>query len=441
MKRILVLFVYLLLCLQLSCVKRVEPNDVHSVIPKSFVTIDDVHYYIRASHMTDVKSVEPPVISPIEINGEIVMYLVNYSDGWEVLSGDKRVSQVLIMSEKGHAKVEDLYRNPSQALYVDQMSQSIYEIKKNNQDYDTPLADDCWPQLFGEDLTHMTRGWSEWFWVGEYLWQTMLVNQQDHLLSTKWGQMNPWNEYTPTIGNSNSHCYTGCSVVAWAQVLYYLHYYWNESFNTYGLASTTANLPSGSNSYVVMDSLNTQFSNYGNYWNQMPLKAYSSPGNSSYVAALMTWLGYLSGAQYSISGTNASLTSLWLALTSIFGFSANSITPCDFSYVKNDILNNHVPCILSIINQSTQVGHAVVLDGFKVLRDVYHAVYVRYNEQGMHEQREEVSRVLYRNFVAINWGNYGNLDSEDDGSTIWYNTNSSWYDYSIFYQLIYGLSE
>ena len=60
--------------------------------------------------------------------------------------------------------------------------------------------------------------WMEWY--TEYLNQT--TQQQNHLLATKWGQGTPWNSKTP-VRYGGDHCYTGCTNVAVAQVLYYLH--------------------------------------------------------------------------------------------------------------------------------------------------------------------------------------------------------------------------
>lgn len=367
------------------------------------------------------------------------MYLINYEEGWEVLSADKRVSQILVMSDKGNIKESDLFNNPAQSFFMEHMCSSILEIIKNNRDYNTPLAEDSW--IINENDDNVTKGWSDWYYIGETLWQTVTIGVQDHLLVTEWGQFNPWNTYTPQVGNSSSHCPSGCVMVAWAQMLYYLHYFWNDPMETYGTVTTTASIPSGSTSYVVLDSLNTQFSNKGNYWDQMPLKAYASSGNDSYLAALLAWLGYKAGAHYYISMTTANPALLWLPMAAEFNYSSSYSEINIFGTIEYQILQRDMPCLLCITDDSGQVSHEVVVDGFKSLLDVYHKRWIRYNEYGAHEFREEQGRLVSRKYVAINWGYYGDYDSNSGGDTIWYNIGESWNGYTTAANVIYGFTK
>ena len=64
------------------------------------VSLNDIDSYISVKGFPSTKG-ERPKIEPIVFKRDTVMYLVNYQKGWELLSGVKKASRVLMKSETG----------------------------------------------------------------------------------------------------------------------------------------------------------------------------------------------------------------------------------------------------------------------------------------------------------------------------------------------------
>ena len=410
------------------------------------VTSADIQNYILGiKGLTKASDVS---VEPI-LNGlDTVMFLVNYEDGWEVLSGDKRLSRTLAKADKGHITVSDLLDNPATGSYFNELSRNIASIRSNDSFIPPVDAPDTWRVL------HPIDSIFELVDVLVSIDTTVIsAKYQDHLMETKWGQLSPWNQYAPYMDSTRTNRgYTGCVMVAASQLLYYLHDKCGVPVYTYGAADCNAYIPS-SNS-LVLSSSDVSFSDYGDHWSSMPLT--SAGSGSNYVSALMVWIGYLYSAIYTRTGTGSWSHNAVGVFPVHFSTNCQSllITSSNFGsfvgLVEDQIYNNQIPVIAAIYTYDS-AGHAVVIDGYNYTKkkiEYYYAVYeVPYGGLIMPGQTpvRYYTRTTYDEscFVAINWG-WNGLGNEDSvtGETIWYNLYGSWlaggYTFTHVYECVYG---
>lgn len=430
---------FLLIAILVSCTKEMEQNVVLlNRMQDSFqVCQSDLEQYFSEVKGIDLTKVPTTTIEPIVSGRDTVMYLVNYGDGWELLSADKRAPVVIAMCDIGKTTVDDLYSIPEQNIFLKKWEQDLSELK--HMAMTVVSEDDSWISS-GADTK--SSDWSDWVYIGEGLFASHVVAEIDHLLSTKWGQGTPWNVSAPyTNGSMTSHCLTGCGPVAVSQVLYYLHGKIGKPSSSFATCSCNAYIPDGA-SFITLDNSNTSFSNpSADVWSQMPLTS-TGATNAYLVSNLMIWVGYQISAIYKTNSTTSYLTS-FPDVFSESNINCDTLFPCDFDTIYNQLQQREMPSILRIADADNNGGHFVVADGYKRIIDEYHKRWVRYNTQGAHEFYEVMSRTVTRDYVCINWGWNGNGDSSS-GHPIWYRVGNSWtaggHTYATFSSMVYNFS-
>lgn len=429
----------LLLC---ACEKSVNESNLNLAVGERLYSVKDgdimSYLYTCKGIGPDTRSIDDIEVEPILQDGDTVMYIVNYNDGWEVLSADKRAPVVLMTCDSGHLEEQELYQNEYQAEYVNMMKTAISDLGKSNDAY--PISeDDSWNDialLAGTDDT-----WTDWYLTGS---TTLLdtLGYQDHLLTTHWGQSGKWNKKAPfTSSSKTNHCYTGCVMVAGSQVLYYLHYKLGSPLSTYTSSSCTAYIPDNVE-YVRLNDNNITFSSIASsHWDLMPLSQSENVPQVrfDYVSTLMSRLGYLVSATYRIGGTSATTSDLISAFEEDFSIDATSNSQPDFSIVRNQIIQYKLPCIFALGNSSTGGGHSVVADGYKDIGIFTRLFYEKHNNQGQILKKEERILNERHQFIAINWGWDGTGDyDQTTHATIWYNIQTiNWRGYDTFRYMLY----
>ena len=381
------------------------------------VTRDGLRQYLQVYKGYELtKALDKVTIEPFIFESDTVFYLINYDEGWELLSADKRTPKVLMKCLSGSISIQDLYFNEAESDYLTSMARNIKSLRSLDGDSSVSYNDS---QNAREELRSVT------------------VEEQDHLLVTKWGQSSPWNIYAPyTDSNMTTHCRTGCVMVAAAQLLYYLHFKIGQPAKTYGYFSASDSyIPDGA-SYLVLglsDIFYTQ-SSMQNIWSQMRLTQ-SGTGSATYVSALMVRLGYLFQAHYMTTGTSSALYKTTQVFDSNFGISSQkTYTSSQFKTILyNQIMNRQMPVGAGLS------GHAVVIDGFRRETAVLDA-YPLSSEAGNSDNEQPERTTTVTDYVAVNWGWNGTGDASG-GSTIWYNMDSTWYvggnSYSSINYLVY----
>lgn len=186
-----------------------------------------------------------------------------------------------------------------------------------------------------------------------------------NLISSKWGQSDPYNLYCPKIKGSNS--LTGCTATAVAQILRY---------NQYPTHST------GKSKYFVGNSqsgipvtLNSTF-DYSLMTNTYPSKRTDEQRNA--VATLMRECGYAFKMNYSTESSGAYDTDVALGLTTNLGYDTLAIQLLQrdvytdeewLAIIQDELLANR-PMYYSAMDPN-RGGHAFIVSGIDTEGKVY----------------------------------------------------------------------
>lgn len=455
-----------LFVLVVSCTKS---NDLHTfykqnetatyVAPRrsSVLSYEDIDSFVRERKGGVItRNSDEYDIKPITHAGNTIMYLVNYTDGWELLSGDIRLEPIIAYCASGNITEKDLFSNPAQsdvfnglAQCLDSLVSNPVEICENIETKGNPTPPHTYYDSDGR------------WWVFAYRYLSSQSTQtQNPLTGLKWGQgyksyplltNRKWNICMPYRSPSlTARCYAGCSPVAGAQVLVYLHnkygtpasFYKNSTCSAY-LADTT--------SIVTLNTSNTTFSNYGNYWSLLPSEG-NGASDDQFIAAssLLLHMGKLTGANYKYHGTAAGLDDIKTAF-STYGYNST----LSYNYIdifRTQIYVNKLPIIVRIVGQrvtptsTTTLDHAVVPEGYQRSTEVYTYVY-KNGDSGTFEYQTHQYTFTY-DYVSVNWGYDGDGEYNSSGDVIWHNLNSVLYrtfsngtDTGTITEMLYGFTK
>ncbi len=187
-------------------------------------------------------------------SADTLLHVVNFNDGgFSILSADKRIGEpVLIVAEKGELRLEDfLFENSMEIIYTD--DQDTTEFKFYNpidDDYYVAACNPSEPEKPGRIVAELTCSYVlhelKIFEEGcangplgehadgsdlpvTYRWVTDELVLE--MMSTKWGQGEPFNNLCPTRGTTKKkRAPVGCVPVAVGQILAY-HEYPDVTYN------------------------------------------------------------------------------------------------------------------------------------------------------------------------------------------------------------------
>lgn len=170
-------------------------------------------------------------VTPLMCNGDTVMFVAQYDDGWELYSSDMRFPMLIMKSPTGtfnQSSMPDAVK-----LQISGMAETIQKTIASNEEL--PM-DSSWywanPQrdMLPERTTRTNEEKPDFSRPGEWVLINVIdygtqVSQIPHLVKTKWGQDTPWNNYVPFDMQDplQRHSAAGCTVVATAQYAYHLH--------------------------------------------------------------------------------------------------------------------------------------------------------------------------------------------------------------------------
>ena len=189
------------------------------------VTKHDAERYVKL-HNPD-KTYE--MTSYVE-GADTLLYVYNFSDGWVVLSGDRRVGPVIAESPTGRLDMND---EQGYVSWIRSNAENILALKEDGPEIENKSVR-MWDMIAPVSMNKVPQtkaAYKKWV-IREFpinqktTWET----EVPHLIQTKWGQEYPWNRSLPyvMIGFSFPYaeyerCLIGCVAVASAQILYYLH--------------------------------------------------------------------------------------------------------------------------------------------------------------------------------------------------------------------------
>ena len=243
------------------------------------------------------------------------VFNVENNGGFVIVAGDDRMTEILGYSDTGNVNLDSI---PEQMKWLLDGYQTIYRKLSTSTD-NTPKA------------RRTTRA------------------NVEPLLSTMWGQENPYNEMCPMYGTNRS--ITGCVATAMAQVINYCRWPEGQTASVPAYTTETYQL-----SVPALEP--TQF-----YWEYMGTKQ---------VARLMRYCGQSVKMDYGLAASGAALGRVPDALINIFGYSESARCVNSSSEFPDDTWENLLyeeiaakrAVILSGVD-SSRGGHAFVAHGYK----------------------------------------------------------------------------
>ena len=444
-----------------SCTHTLEINDnvfpvteaPENVTDEYQVSLKDIDSYVKfkvldAKHKGQELSVQD--ISPVlSENGDASMYIINYNEGWDVISADKRSPMVLATSESGSftrksgdphdlyfAQLEDdlaLFRKASDIRLIETRSMDESE-QENVEFWDAITASSNFVEsrMIDPDTPLDTI---EVDLIVDGHWELMGVKSEvlvdqivDHLISTEWGQGSPYNAFCPLKSNGdNGRAPAGCVAVSGAQTLVFLQDKFNLNISAPSSVSITGNV----------DNYSRCFSNPGTtLWDSVKTDDYSA-------ALLISYIGHLVEMEYGNTGSEASTEDLKYDVFQQCGISCQ-YGSYDSNKVKSNLLNG-LPVIVSAYTGVFGDGHSFIIDGFKSFKTkytyTYEWVYDTYPDNPVEYVRPRTEITYsspYIEQVKMNWGWANGLSNNDT----WYTPVENWTVTSDQYggQMIFNIS-
>lgn len=216
-------------------------------------------------------------IEPYVLEKDTVLYFINYDEGWLIIAGDKRINPFVAESERGNLSMPTLNENLN--VWIDSYADEIHVIRDLMKKEDNKFTE-LWLKLLKNKTQCIIKPQIPATKSAVYKWAVVkhtycdseqYQNVYPHLLTTKWGQGNPWNAKLPIDSNAGRRCFTGCTAVAISQILFYLHYHINKPLGLYhniaisksNISGKTTNIGFSRSGYVANSAR----------WNQMALSA------------------------------------------------------------------------------------------------------------------------------------------------------------------------
>jgi len=213
------------------------------------------------------------------------------------------------------------------------------------------------------------------------------------LITTKWGQQDPFNSVIPTLGPQYKTFVTGCTATAAAQVMNYYQY---------------PKRGNGSNSYSILyngtieKTFDADFGNTWYDWDNM-IEDYSkgyTQAQADAVGTLMYHIGVAVKMKYSSSGSSANFTDTGAALIEHFGYdkSMEKAVRAHFTdeewekMIYLELREGHPILYSASTSSNGSGGHGFILHGYDastglyainwgwVLRRVFHAAWLQFVE-------------------------------------------------------------
>lgn len=177
-----------------------------------------------------------PEMTPYTVDGDVVFYVINYNNGWEIYSNDVHLPMLIMKSETGHFYLGDIDNEEIPfSIILKQIAYTIHDVMDGSVEVqDEPDA--TWMPYLDSASTTADKEWQRF---NKDWYEDPVINEYEPLdgrLNTCWNQDSFFNVFTKHIYNMESGRYemalVGCTAVAVGQYLYWYHNHFNlpESF-------------------------------------------------------------------------------------------------------------------------------------------------------------------------------------------------------------------
>ena len=413
-------YVFVFICLCIAC--SIEPCSTQSVLMdthKINVLTDKVcleEAYEMASLQTKGISSNIIVEPVIDAAGDTLMYLVNYSEGWKILSADKRTPAVIAQGESGYISFSTencgllswlwiMAADMKHIIHCDDSNLNFTEdqIKSHRHQWVKE------PMRFqGDSLPIIPFHEGEWelqsVWTSE-----VYYDEVNHMVDAHWDQTDPYNYYCPPKDYGDGNKPAGCAPVACGELLHFLCYHLNIPFE------------------FEWNNLSGNISEVDTMYHFLYCPTDKSP-------LLLRYLGDLLGADYTDTGSGVtnSLTKVQQFYYDSLGINSTKQT-YSINKVKQNLLEG-IPIMVSAssgpaasLNPDSPVGHSFIIDGYQRTLTMYQHYYTRlFGYPPILEEKIDTSYSSpHISFIKMNWGWWTQwFVGTNDG---WYALTGEWY--------------
>lgn len=322
-------------------------------------------------------------LTPYVADGDTVMFIAQYADGWEIYSANKAANMVLFSSNQGKFDINDPEMPDGLRYLISSNASAIGDIPDsidNNIDRSWgafALTDE---ELKKGEITELTADGNRrkvasqdlppGYWI--VLECTELRNEthvSPKIVNTKWGQLYPWNSYIKLLYNQKEQKYenapAGCTTIALAQYMYHTHYKEGVPLTAMTVASLATN------------KVEYNFSSPStNVWDSMS-RTFDSENSRDAAAVFIGSVAKQLNNEYTLNGTSHSTREIAPFLNSVYKGSTFNLEDFNFAYIENSI-DEGLPVIGSARTNKMETGESISQKGHTFLIDRYSKTYKTY---------------------------------------------------------------
>ncbi|MDO5650209.1 MAG: C10 family peptidase, partial [Gallicola sp.] len=349
----------------------------NEIVLKGNISLSDAKQiamqFMSENNTSSLRTGKSNEITSIELfidNKDTLLYLMNFTDGFTLISGSSVTYPILAFADQNNIYKDDIKNNSELMFWIENMKE---QIKESLSDTAAIMNDPLSWENTPESLTRSR--------VGQSGKSSGRIGEELCLIKTNWSQGPPFNNFCPSVGSKylNGKAPAGCVAIAIGQIIFYHKKFSCNYTPIWSLLEDPIKNPDEIAKFIktIGDGVSMVYKKDGSY------------------PALATKIGIYDGpkdflklAGYNVKSSNFSLTELVSQL--------DKKNPVYISgYKDTDIFN--IPNIAA--------GHAWVCDG-------YEKVAVQNNRSGRSSgpRRESsgtrssstYSRTIY--YLHFNWG-------------------------------------
>lgn len=443
---------------------RAETYKGQSLDQEYFVTAADLENFVKyrrsASKRSDLTVKE--VKSYGFDSSQTLFYILNYDQGWEVISADKRIQPTLAHGDSGEFTME--CDNEAMKFWMNMIADGVLQMRLGNVESEVATASAESKESTDDPKSDHTAFWNAISPTKNgqtrfepltptpgpmipltytYLIDSEItaVNEYEYgpYIQTSWAQRSPWNQFCPLYADGTGYrAPAGCTAIAGAQMMYYFYHTlgWQLMVPTRVAVSGDTDQHSyafGSYNYRMFDSMAKIA--YG----------YLSGTDPEHSAKLISYVGHLSGMDYEPDGSGAFPMTLAQQWQSLYNIDFEYFNGYDYLEIVYNFLDNNQPLIIWGSEDSDEGGgHTWIIDGLNRTVESVTNYYVTFSTPqtpaylSTLDKEDATSSSTTSNIyneVHMNWG----WGSTSEG--VYYSMMpSDWLSYEYVVQIIYNFS-
>ena len=358
---------------------EIETDGSANPLERFSVSFSDARHYAELHNPGASYSIDPYVEGK-----DTLLYVLNFKEGWMILSGDRRTDPVIAMDTKGSISID---KESESGFWILSYAQAVARLKK-----DTGQEENSWTALWeaispSRRSSDMPQTKAELKWVireGVLNEFSRFEETVPPMTRTRWGQGSHWNDKCPLDARSNyqKRATPCCVAVAFAQVLYYWHYHagWPSKLSHYVYCNQYINSSGGAVENIGFKS--SDLHENSPRWDEMALSNTASARNLEYVGNFLLEVGHYAKIRYSSNGSEGKVQNAAKPLSNFYGFSYELKQNPSEAYIKAK-LQSQKPIIIYSNGRDRDnnelIGHAWIIDGYS--SEFQHYTMLRYCEQ------------------------------------------------------------